>query len=369
MSVWRISEERFCLKFNHSLDLLRVLEGRPWVFDKNLIILEQVGNNDRPEEVCLDWCPFTVFVHDLPLPRQTRDIAEHIGNKLGQFIDMELSEQGHNWSSAWKLRISLNTSQPLKRALRLRTMTGADLLVTFTYARLPNFCYLCGKIGHIAKILPTRYEEDFVDPGDAAPYGPWLRANHQDRYTRSLIGSSRSSQNQSLRPKFHSSDSLSESWRRESPARGPAIFGNFSKPIYGKKAINQEEDSSPVNSISCHTCDNLYGKTEVITANVQPMPTIKSGILPPNQLSTSPSPTALKFPPSQDPSKTTPVTELSPIDLTTTFHHSPPHDLPTEPLNHTTTSTTITPLPPVDQPACMYVHKACMQPLSQIKLA
>ncbi|KAK4400699.1 putative ribonuclease H protein, partial [Sesamum angolense] len=215
-----------------------------------------------PEEVCLDWCPFTVFVHDLPLSRQTRDIAEHIGNKLGQFIDMELSEQGHNWSSAWKLRISLNTSQPLKRALRLRTMTGADLLVTFTYARLPNFCYLCGKIGHIAKYCPLRYEEDFVDPGDAAPYGPWLRANHQDRYIRSLIGSSRSSQNQSLRPKFHSSDSLSESWRRESPARGPAIFGNFSKPIYGKKAINQEEDSSPVNSISCHTCDNLYGKTE-----------------------------------------------------------------------------------------------------------
>ncbi|KAL0322780.1 UNVERIFIED_CONTAM: Vacuolar protein sorting-associated protein [Sesamum angustifolium] len=174
MSVWRISEERFCLKFNHRLDLLRALEGRPWAFDKNLIILEQVGNNDRPEEVCLDWCPFTVFVHDLPLTRQTRDIAEHIGNKLGQFIDMELSEQGHNWSSAWKLRISLNTSQPLKRALRLRTMTGADLLVTFTYARLPNFCYLCGKIGHIAKYCPLRYEEDFVDPGGAAPYGPWL---------------------------------------------------------------------------------------------------------------------------------------------------------------------------------------------------
>ncbi|KAL0396531.1 UNVERIFIED_CONTAM: hypothetical protein Scaly_0101500 [Sesamum calycinum] len=261
MSVWRISEERFCLKFNHRLDFLRALEGRPWVFDKNLIILEQVGNNDKPEEVCLDWCPFTIFVHDLPLTRQTGGIAEHIGNKLGQFIDMELSKQGHNWSSAWKLRISLNTSQPLKRALRLQTLTGADLLVTFTYARLTNFYYLCGKISHIAKYCPLRYEEDFVDPGDAAPYGPWLRANHQDRYIRSLIGSSRSSQNQSLRPKFHSSDSLFESWRRESPARGPAIFGNFSKPIYGKKAINQEEDSSPINSISCHTYDNLYGKT------------------------------------------------------------------------------------------------------------
>ncbi|KAL0409534.1 UNVERIFIED_CONTAM: hypothetical protein Sradi_1887800 [Sesamum radiatum] len=90
MAVWRISEERFCLNFNHCLDLQRALDGRPWVFDKNLIILEQVGNTDNPTEVCLDWCPFNVFVHDLPLSHHTKDVAEHIGNKLGQYINMEL---------------------------------------------------------------------------------------------------------------------------------------------------------------------------------------------------------------------------------------------------------------------------------------
>ncbi|KAK4407845.1 hypothetical protein Sango_0365500 [Sesamum angolense] len=113
--IHTISEDRFYLQFNHCLDKQRTLEGRPWTFDKNLLIMESVDNGVNPIDVCLDWSPFRVYVHDIPLSFQTREMANHIGNKLGQFVVTELYEYGSNWSLDWRLRINLNVSKPLKR--------------------------------------------------------------------------------------------------------------------------------------------------------------------------------------------------------------------------------------------------------------
>ncbi|KAL0355630.1 UNVERIFIED_CONTAM: hypothetical protein Sradi_4009900 [Sesamum radiatum] len=183
MTMWRISEERFCIRFNHRLDKQRALEGRPWTFDKNLLILEPLMNRETPDSVNLDWCPFTVHVHNLPLLQHTRNMAEFIGNKIGRFLDYEIREHDSNWSSDMRLKFAMDITKPLKRALRLITPQWEDLLVTFTYDRLPNFCYLCGLLGHIAKFCRLRYEEDFVDLGDSYPYGSWLHTNNPVRFS------------------------------------------------------------------------------------------------------------------------------------------------------------------------------------------
>ncbi|KAK4407965.1 hypothetical protein Sango_0377500 [Sesamum angolense] len=96
VSIRRVSEDRFFLLFNHRLDKQRALEGRPWVFDKNLLILESVDEGTNLVDVCLDWSPFTAYVHDLPISFHNRNMAEHIGNKIGRYLDTELNEDGIN---------------------------------------------------------------------------------------------------------------------------------------------------------------------------------------------------------------------------------------------------------------------------------
>ncbi|KAL0433775.1 UNVERIFIED_CONTAM: hypothetical protein Slati_2711800 [Sesamum latifolium] len=202
LSIWRIFEDRFCIRFNHRLDKQRALEGRPWTFDKNLLILEPLAVNKDPKNMHLDWCPFTIFVHNLPLHYHTSNMAEFIGNKVGKFVDHDLHEQGFAWTSTLKLRVAMNVYKPLKRALRLMLSPEEDTLITFTYARLPNFYYLCGVICYIAKFCPLRYNDDFVDPEDNLPFGPWIRANHQPRFNNLMPGTARQAYNFRDQPQF-----------------------------------------------------------------------------------------------------------------------------------------------------------------------
>ncbi|KAL0314575.1 UNVERIFIED_CONTAM: hypothetical protein Sangu_2301900 [Sesamum angustifolium] len=89
-----------------------------------------------------------------------------------------MDDAGHVWGSHMRIRVSIDITKPLKRVLKIRTTLGDEQLMSFTYERLPNFCYLCGCLGHLSKYCEMRFTDNFVDPGNATPYGPWLRATN-----------------------------------------------------------------------------------------------------------------------------------------------------------------------------------------------
>ncbi|KAL0463455.1 UNVERIFIED_CONTAM: putative mitochondrial protein [Sesamum latifolium] len=81
-----------------------------------------------------------------------------------------------SWGSFLRLRVALDVSKPLLRALKIRTVLGDEHLVAFTYERLPNFYYLCGRLGHISKWCESRFQDGFVNPIEESSFEPWLRA-------------------------------------------------------------------------------------------------------------------------------------------------------------------------------------------------
>ncbi|KAK4415253.1 hypothetical protein Salat_2632600 [Sesamum alatum] len=176
MEFKQLSEGRILLRFFHVLDSRRALEECPWSFEKNILILNGLGPEDNPRTVDLNWCDFHVHIHDLALPRMNLGVATHIGNKLGIFWDMEMDEAGQAWGAILHIHATINVNHPLKRALKIRTTIRDEKLVHFTYERLSNFCYICGRLGPISKYCELRFDKGFTDLGDDTPYGPWLQA-------------------------------------------------------------------------------------------------------------------------------------------------------------------------------------------------
>ncbi|KAL0415514.1 UNVERIFIED_CONTAM: hypothetical protein Slati_3383300 [Sesamum latifolium] len=57
MSIRLLENQCFLLCFNHRVDRDRALDGCPWTFDKNLIILNKVNANENPLDVDLNGAP------------------------------------------------------------------------------------------------------------------------------------------------------------------------------------------------------------------------------------------------------------------------------------------------------------------------
>ncbi|KAK4415214.1 hypothetical protein Salat_2628600 [Sesamum alatum] len=54
MTARKIEGERFTVDFTHQVDVKRAIEGGPWVFDKHLVILNDVKEGERPRDVELN---------------------------------------------------------------------------------------------------------------------------------------------------------------------------------------------------------------------------------------------------------------------------------------------------------------------------
>ncbi|KAL0448871.1 UNVERIFIED_CONTAM: hypothetical protein Slati_1443500 [Sesamum latifolium] len=173
MSVQRLEENRFSITFIHPIDRKRALEGGPWIFDKQLIVMNYVADNEKEGEVNLDWCEFTIFIHDLPHEQRTKEMARYIGEILGQYCTPtdKMSDHIVQNSSFIKIRVRLNIHKPLRRWMKLRSPKAEEYTIWFAYARLPNFCFICGKMGHIAKFYSAQYEEGFM--GREQPLTCW----------------------------------------------------------------------------------------------------------------------------------------------------------------------------------------------------
>lgn len=115
--------------------------------------MNTVEEDDVLLQVDLDWCDFYIHVHELALSKRIRDVAMHVGKKLGTFKEVDLDLQGRSWGLSMRLRVQLNVNKPLKWAIKIRTTAVDEHMVFFTYEKLPNICYLCGVMDILGSIV------------------------------------------------------------------------------------------------------------------------------------------------------------------------------------------------------------------------
>lgn len=170
-----LGENRFVLQFNHQLDRTHTLEGCPWLLDRNALLLSLIPEGADPENIELTMMHVVVRLQNIPRPLRNPEIGRSLGAKLGLVEDLFVQKGGF-YQGYIRVRVQLNISEPLLWGTFLRTRDGVRHWVSFSYERLPMFCYLCGVIGHLEKKCTVRFRDDFVDPGKAFPYGEWLKA-------------------------------------------------------------------------------------------------------------------------------------------------------------------------------------------------
>ena len=170
-----IVEELFLAEFEDERDKKRVMDMRPWHYEKQLVLLQEFEGEQDPKDIVLKWSPFWVQIYNLPLKSRTRETGRVIGASLGKVLDVDVADDGVQWGKYLRVRVEVDVTRKLIRGRKINIVGEEARWVHFKYKRLPNFCYRCGLLEHDLKECPESVGRDKVEGRDDLQYGAWLR--------------------------------------------------------------------------------------------------------------------------------------------------------------------------------------------------
>ena len=109
----------FCLSFEDSLDLERVLEFEPWTFDKNIVVFERVTEVEEVPLLGFSKATFWAQFHNVPEKSLNQATGEAVGNTIGKVIEVADSEDDDAGGEFLSVRISIDISKRLSRCRKL----------------------------------------------------------------------------------------------------------------------------------------------------------------------------------------------------------------------------------------------------------
>ncbi|XP_054813223.1 uncharacterized protein LOC129313811 [Prosopis cineraria] len=135
----------FSFRFDRAGDYTRILKGRPWSIQGQLLSLQPWEDFMVFKEVDFDWSPFWVQFHGLPLEAMTQNNAINLTQAVGEAVMIE-HPMVHNQLSRTFIRtkVLINTRKPLISGFWTPRPGKDPVWVGVKYERLQSFCYHCG---------------------------------------------------------------------------------------------------------------------------------------------------------------------------------------------------------------------------------
>ncbi|XP_059457118.1 uncharacterized protein LOC132186993 [Corylus avellana] len=111
-------------------DKKRVMEGRPWSFDRQILVLNDFDGSIPPAQMQFTHSPFWIQVHDMPLLCINKGVGTKIGESLGTLEDIDVAGDGGGWGRCLRIRVNIDLNNPVERS-RALSMGGQKYWVTF----------------------------------------------------------------------------------------------------------------------------------------------------------------------------------------------------------------------------------------------
>ncbi|XP_022841874.1 uncharacterized protein LOC111365549 [Olea europaea var. sylvestris] len=174
-------------EFDDNRDKDRVKCEGPWVFGKQLVLTKDVDGLEQIHQILFSEANFWVRIHDLHVMVRNWKMGDFIGRQLGKVIEVDIDKIEIARGEFLHVRVCLDISKPLLRGKKIYVGSYKPFWTRFSYERLPNFCYLCGVLGHGHKdyILWKPAMEAYTTSDYS--YGPWLRAGNSSDYSGPIV--------------------------------------------------------------------------------------------------------------------------------------------------------------------------------------
>jgi len=246
-----LGENKFLITFLQESGKRRALDEGPWMISKELMVMADVDRSKTLDEIMFVSVPIWVRIMNLPLGLMNKDVGITIGKEVGEYMMVDLEDGDVPIRRFLRVRVRLDIRKPLMRGVTVQEEDGKpDRWCPLVYEYLPDFCYICGVIGHTEKGCSIKLKEGEIPQFDKSlrfilqrgrGEGGGQRKLEAGRSglwrTGSLLGRGASSGSGGGRWVSDGSRSDGPSWRRNSDG---------DDGVKGRKAGDEDEVTSPL---------------------------------------------------------------------------------------------------------------------------
>ncbi|KAJ1380911.1 Zinc knuckle CX2CX4HX4C [Sesbania bispinosa] len=174
--VESLGKQIFQFFFQDGRDVDRVIKGSSWLFRNSWLIPQKWTRGLDPLETSFKTVPAWIQIWGLPLHCRIKKMGLKNGECMGPINDADIYEiQGRG--SFVKVQVQIDIDKPLMNGINVGSKKDGVFWVDFQYERLPQFCYLCGHIGHDDSACDVKEGAE----EEERSFGPWMKASHFGR--------------------------------------------------------------------------------------------------------------------------------------------------------------------------------------------
>ncbi|CAN0847032.1 Uncharacterized protein At4g02000 [Linum grandiflorum] len=171
MEVNDLGDKLYLFQFHHINDMRWVLDRGPWIYNNVLMVLHELQSGEIPTSVLLTHTEFWIQVHNLSAKFCTERVGKILGDHVGTFVKFDENQKYSHAYPYMSIRVLMDVTGPLKIDRKVRQPGGEWLRGKYRYEKLPTFCFVCGRIGHVERHCPITYrtkEQDIIRRWDAS---------------------------------------------------------------------------------------------------------------------------------------------------------------------------------------------------------
>ncbi|XP_028782868.1 uncharacterized protein LOC114738970 [Neltuma alba] len=172
LEITDVDQNAFIFEFRRAEDRMRILKGRPWSIQGQLLNIQIWKDFMTFSEVDFHSCPFWIQFHDLPEEAMDIENVRILGSMVGNVVMIEDPRRGNLLTRSFlRARVVVDLRKPLITGIWTPRPDMDPVWIKIKYERLQQFCFWCGRIGHDQKHCPYHSDEE---EDVSRRFGTWL---------------------------------------------------------------------------------------------------------------------------------------------------------------------------------------------------
>ncbi|KAA3468577.1 Zinc finger, CCHC-type-like protein [Gossypium australe] len=137
-----VGQNLFSIVFDLEEDLKSIMEGRPWLFRKYLILFDRLRDLVERDQIRLTSSPYWNKIGTCPPEFDKKDLMHAIGSTFESIIRSEIKDD------ICRFMVNLDVQKPLRRGIFVASENSVKSWIPFKFKKLPLVCFGYGRMDH-----------------------------------------------------------------------------------------------------------------------------------------------------------------------------------------------------------------------------